>query len=207
MKKKTKVKKSEEKMKLEDQTVLAAQTLKEFAQSLGVGDFEYACSLIDTAAKSISPFLGEENACKAVVQALQDMKPLDSVEIRLIAQSAALYEFSMKSLKQCGNAEGIDYIQAMGNLALKLMRVQNETIDTLNKYRRRGEQRIEVTHSVIARQAIVNNNYGEGGSPRNQGGTPCTLGNARQKQEPMEIDHAETMQWPMEDAECTEEKA
>ena len=41
--------------------------------------------------------------------------------------------------------------------AIKLLRLHIETIEALNKYKRKGEQRVVVQHVNIEGQGIVNN--------------------------------------------------
>lgn len=198
MKKKNEVKLAEKKMDLEDR--LNQELIKE---TVGVNDYDFACSLITSASNALEPFLGEEEGLKTVMQSLKDLKPQDSMEARLIAQASVLFEFAMKSFRQCGNASGLDPIESMTNLGIKLMRVHNETLQAFCKYRRGGEQKITVNHAFLANQAVVNNNYGEGRPLKNKGDTPCPHENAEQKQEPMTINHAGNQQWPMEDADFT----
>jgi hypothetical protein len=76
----------------------------------------------------------------------RELNSQDSIGARLITQSAVLYEFTMKSLKQCMETSRIDFITAMANIGVKLMQVHNKTIKTLNKYRHGGEQKVTVTH-------------------------------------------------------------
>ena len=134
------------------------------------------------------------------------MKPRDAVEAKLAAQMAVLHVYAIKSIKRSGDADMLCHIEAMANLGIKLMRVHNETIETLNRYRRGGEQKVTVTHAVLANQAVVNNNYGEGVSPQNKGVTPCPQENAEQKQEQIDISPADNPPCPMDDAVSMEEK-
>lgn len=62
-------------------------------------------------------------------------------------------------------------MSAYGNIAIKYMRLHNETIEALGRYRRGGEQRVTVVH--VAEKMAVVNNYGGGGMPQNQGDKPC----------------------------------
>ncbi|MGH2612023.1 MAG: hypothetical protein ACRDFB_03110 [Rhabdochlamydiaceae bacterium] len=68
------------------------------------------------------------------------------------------------------------------------------------RYRRGGEQKVTVTHAVVAGQAIVNNHFpGVGVLPKNQGNTPCPQENAEQKQGRAKIDHVPNQPWSMDD--------
>ena len=134
-------------------------------------------------------------------------KPRDAVEAKLAAQMAVLHVYAIKSIKRSGDADMLCHIEAMANLGIKLMRVHNETIEAFNRYRRGGEQKVTVTHAVLANQAVVNNHYGEGASPQKRGDTPCPQGNAEQKQEQMSIGHAGNLPCQMGDADFMVEKA
>lgn len=54
------------------------------------------------------------------------------MESRLIAQSAVFYEFAIESFAQCGSVDGLDHIEAMANLGIKLMGAHNEIVDAFN---------------------------------------------------------------------------
>ncbi|NGX38111.1 MAG: hypothetical protein K1000chlam2_01283 [Chlamydiae bacterium] len=200
MKKKNEVKLAEKKMELEDR--LNQELIKE---TVGVNDYDFACSLITSASNALEPFLGEEEGLKTVMQSFRNLKPRDSMEARMIGQSVILFEYAMKCFRQCGNADGFSPAEATANLGIKLMRVHNETVETLSRYRRGGEQKITVSHAVLANQ--ITNNYGEGVSPQNRGDTSCPQENAEPKQRPTTISHVDSPQWPMEDADSTAAKA
>jgi len=202
IKMKNAIKTTEQKAELEDR--LNQELIK---KTVGVNDYEFALSLITSASNAIEPIRSQEGSVTTVMHSLRDLKPRDSMEAQLIGKSAVLFEYAMKSFERSGDASQLCHIEALTNLGIKLMRAHNETVETLNRYRRGGEQKITVNYALLANQAVVNNNYGEGGPLKNKGDTPCTQENAEQKQEPMEISHAETSQWPMEDADSTEEKA
>ncbi len=195
------IKSTTEKTELENQP-----TQELIKETVGVDDYDFALSIISSAGSALEPFLGKEGGLKAIMQSFRDMKPRNSMEAQLIGKSAILFQYAIKSFKQSGDADQLCHIEAMINLGIKLMRLHNETVETLSRYRRGGEQKITVNHALLANQAIVNNNYGEGVSPKNRGDTPCTQESAEQKQEPIEICHAETSQCLTEDADSMAEK-
>ncbi|NGX59128.1 MAG: hypothetical protein KR126chlam3_00273 [Chlamydiae bacterium] len=199
MKKKNEVKLAEKKMELEDR--LNQELIKE---TVGVNDYDFALSLITSAGNALEPFLGKEDGLKAIMQSFRDLKPRNSIEAQLIGKSAILFEYAMKSFRRSGDADQLCHIEALTNLGMKLMRVHNETVETLSRYRRGGEQKILVSHAVLANQ--ITNNYGEGGSPQNRGDTSCPQENVEPKQRPTIISHVDSPQWPMEDADSMVEK-
>ena len=200
MKKKNEAKMIKKKMELEDR--LNQELIKE---TVGVNDYEFALSLVTSASNAIEPIRSQEGSVTTVMHSLRDLKPRDSMEARMIGQSAVLFEYAMKCFRQCGNADGFGLAEATANLGIKLMRVHNETIDTLSRYRRGGEQKITVSHAVLANQ--ITNNYGEGVSPQNRGNTSCPQENAEPRQRPTTISHADSPQWPMADVDSMVEKA
>ena len=97
------------------------------------------------------------------------------------------------------------HLEPLTNLAIKFMRVHNETIEALNRYRRGGEQKVTVTH--IAEKMAVVHNYGcTGGGEiqKSQGGNPCQQENAEPKREQTTTTHADSPQWQMGGAGSTE---
>ena len=110
-----------------------------------------------------------------IIQSLHDFKPQDAIEARLVAQATVAFHYAMNNIAKCGSADITSHSESMGNLAIKLMRVHNETIEALNRYRRGGEQKVIVQH-VTADKAVVNqfngNQFVGGGGTQENGETP-----------------------------------
>ncbi len=140
----------------------------------GVQDMELALSIILHAAKSMPENIESHNAWNLIIQAEHDFKPKDAIEARLVAQAALAYQHGIECLGNAGRAEIIPQFESNGNMAIKLMRVHNETIETLMRYRRGGEQKVTVTH-VAEKMAVVNNYgcQGGGGTKEKNGDSPC----------------------------------
>lgn len=172
----------------------------------GVKDTELAASILDVSADVLRPFYRYQDALNVVVQSMHSMSPQDVVEGRFCAQATTLYAYAMKFMERCGRSDLVCHMESMANLAIKLMRLHNETIEALSRYRRGGEQKVVVQHSVIAGQAVVNNFQGGGEAQKSAGGTPCPQ-DAEPKPEPTTINHAASQQWPTAVAAFTEEKA
>jgi hypothetical protein len=80
----------------------------------------------------------------------------------------------MARLSKLASSENVRNSEAQANIAIKLLRCHNETIEALSRYRRGGEQRVVVQH--IADKIAVVNNFGDtggGGSQENKGASPC----------------------------------
>lgn len=119
-----------------------------------------------------------------IVQGLADSEPKDATEAKLTVQATALYAQGMQYLKRAEGALDDDCFDKQGwnqifmKNALKLLRLHNETIEALSKYRRGGEQKVVVQHVNIDNrsQAIVNNGnvaVGGGGEQKIAEVTPC----------------------------------
>jgi hypothetical protein len=172
----------------------------------GVKDSELAANIVLPAAQAISSNNGREWSLNTVIQSLHDFKPLDAVEARLVVQATVAFSHAMSLTQKGTNSDMLCHLEPLTNLAIKFMRVHNETIDAISRYRRGGEQKVTVTH-VAEKMAVVNNYgcQGGGGIPENKGDNPCSSQNAEQKPEQTIIDHVDSQQWPMEDAASTEE--
>lgn len=133
-----------------------------------------------------------------VLRSLNDFKPKDAVEARLSTQATVAFEHAMNMLRRGASAETLHLIEAFANLGIKFMRVHNETIEALNRYRRGGEQKVTVTH--IAEKMAVIHNYGGGGEDiENKGDNSCQEC-AEPSLKETNTSHADNQQWPTEDA-------
>ncbi len=91
-----------------------------------------------------------------ILDALKAMHPQDEYEGMLISRLIALHFQGMHFLSQTIQAIG-DKADMYVNRSTKLMRLFNETLDTLMRYRRKGEQKMTVQHVQVNEggQAIV----------------------------------------------------
>ncbi|NNM43908.1 MAG: hypothetical protein HKM07_06150 [Chlamydiae bacterium] len=145
---------------------IQAEAGKSFNQLAGVKDSELARHIMCTGTNTIKSSISDQEKMNLVLQSLNDMKPKDSAEASLITQAAALYSQGMSYLEKAGKAERSDHIQCYGNLAAKLLRQHNETIETLSRYRRGGEQRVVIQHQQVnvsgQAQAVVGQFHTQG---------------------------------------------
>ncbi len=127
-------------------------------------DIELANDIIIKGAYGLT---GKSDAEKynIALQNLADSEPKDATESRLILQAHALYSQGMKRLHQAEINDMIPQIDFCLKSATKLLRLHNETIEALNKYRRGGEQRVIVQHVQVndGGRAIVGNMIAGGG--------------------------------------------
>lgn len=108
----------------------------------------------------------ESFIANAVRDALLSMKPADEYEGMLCSRLLVLHNQYMNFMARVTNnnqtSQGIDLNI---NRATKLMRLYNETLEALNKYRRKGEQKVTVQHVNVGNggQAVVAGNFQQGG--------------------------------------------
>jgi hypothetical protein len=85
-----------------------------------------------------------------VLIALNSLKPTDEMESMLISKLIVLYfqsmEFFKRSISETQTSPGIDLNI---NRSTKLTRLYNETLETLMRYRRKGEQKVVVQHVQV----------------------------------------------------------
>jgi hypothetical protein len=143
----------------QDFGVNSLKVLNEIA-SFGLKGFPYYASNADGAAEML-------------LESIQEMNPTDALEAKLYAKEASLYSLAMQYVRRAEAGmfnEDSDLASRMWyetnmNYAIKLLRLHNETIETLNRYRRKGEQKVAVQHAQIndGGKAIVGNNLAMGG--------------------------------------------
>lgn len=109
-----------------------------------------------------------------VLDAMRAFKPQDEVEGHLVARLIALHEQSMKFLvgaEPQAPGQTHQHIDLCVNRSAKLARLYNETLEALMRYRRRGEQKVTVTHQHVSveGQAIINNGGNLNAIPRGRG--------------------------------------
>lgn len=160
-----------------ERTAEDPQISKRFASSMyaatGSANEQYALKLITQIAMGCFNLSDEDinvhtaNTVNASTGVMLSLAPKDEIEGMLCARLLVLHDQYMQFISRASikdqTSVGID--QNL-NRATKLMRLYNETLDTLNKHRRKGEQKVTVQHINVREggQAIVNGqlNQGEG---------------------------------------------
>ena len=94
-----------------------------------------------------------------VAESMHALGPRDEYEGQLIAQLVVLHEHAMEWLGKATRTDRVDFSNVYLNGASKLLTRHHETLDTLLKYRRRGEQQVIVEHVNVhsGGQAIISN--------------------------------------------------
>ncbi len=110
----------------------------------------------------------------ATVGALVSMNPQDIIEGQLCSRLLVLANQYNEYMRRAALPDqSTDGAERNINRATKLMRLYNETLDTLSKYRRKGEQRVVVQHVNVNNggQAVVAGHLdrGEGSATKSEG--------------------------------------
>ncbi len=101
---------------------------------------------------------------------MNDFQPKDVNEARLVTQAMALFQHGMDRLRKVGSSADLHCSESQTNMAIKLLRCHNETIEALNRYRRGGEQRVIVQHVNVndGGKAIVGSILNGGGGNKKE---------------------------------------
>lgn len=93
----------------------------------------------------------------AAAQTMESLQPKDAIESQLISQLIALHEHGMHWLSLAIKNTRADFVNLLLNGASKVLARHHETLESLMRYRRQGEQRVHVEHVHIHQgaQAIV----------------------------------------------------
>lgn len=138
----------------------------------GSASYEFGLMLFTT---TISGFFMDDSSlgifnesfnANAVRDALLAMKPADEYEGMLCSRLLVLHNQYMHFMARItGSEQTSQSIDLNINRATKLMRLYNETLESLNKYRRKGEQKVTVQHVNVnsGGQAVVAGSFQQGG--------------------------------------------
>ncbi|MBE7197743.1 MAG: hypothetical protein INR70_08075 [Parafilimonas terrae] len=100
-----------------------------------------------------------ESVTNSMLAMVQCVEAEDEMVAQLAVQMAATHQTAMQALGKAAQAKEVDAIDALGNLANKLMRTYTMQAEALAKMRRGGEQKVKVEHVHVYEggQAIVGN--------------------------------------------------
>ena len=125
-----------------------ANICQAFLEVTGCQNWELACDII-TRGGSASTQKSINAQTNIITQALSESSPQDVFEARLAVQAHALHEQGMRYLGGLNDGAGLQTAQFFLNCATKLLRLQNETVEALCKYRRKGESKMIVQHVTV----------------------------------------------------------
>ena len=128
----------------------------------GSTDMHFASSILALAlnAAPLSPGNSNADEANAILAVLLSLKPQDELEGMLLTRMIILHKQYMKFMHKTWKTDRLDFETSYINKATKLMRLYNETLETLNRYRRKGEQKVTVQHINVSNggQAMVTGN-------------------------------------------------
>lgn len=145
-------------------------------KQFGVSSKEILLSIIKQALKGFPYYISKEmKSLEELLLLVKDMNPSDAVEAKLCAKEAAMYSLAMQYVHRAeagmfsedSDMGGRMWYETNMNYAIKLLRLHNETVETLSRYRRKGEQKVTVQHQHVqvndGGKAIVNGKLMAGG--------------------------------------------
>lgn len=120
------------------------------SEASGSSDTFFALTLVQQYSSVLAGGEGIEKAIEVSNSFMNNMvalKPQDEIEAMLLTQILSLQSLGMKCAVRAGNAENsiVNVDRNVNNLT-KLLRLQHETIETLNRYKRKGTQKVVVQH-------------------------------------------------------------
>ncbi|MGA7876408.1 MAG: hypothetical protein WCA08_12165 [Desulfoferrobacter sp.] len=156
-----------------------AASQKSLAKSTGTRNQDLARNLLDQAV-SASTFYRHENeqrkilAANSTLAAMYALNPADEMEGLLVAQLLALHNQAMHYLTITaleGNWKSLEISRDLANISTKLLRAFDNTLEALQKYRKKPEQTVVVkyVHVHEGGQAIVGHIENKGGGASKNG--------------------------------------
>jgi hypothetical protein len=91
----------------------------------------------------------EEPTLNAALAIIDSMQPQSELEALLAVQIIAAGFSGLRLLRQSQQHMTEEFIEVYGTYAVKLLRLQNEMIQTFDRYRRGNKQTVEVRHVHI----------------------------------------------------------
>jgi hypothetical protein len=144
--------------------------MAQISQATGASDAVLGGKFLSDCFKA-SGFANTDNAraesdILTVTNALHALKPADEFEGMIISRMVAIHfqimDFMNRAIDRGAKMEHVD---VNVNRVTKLTRLYNESLDTLMRYRRRGEQRLVVQHVNVENggKAVVSGQFAAGG--------------------------------------------
>ena len=138
-----------------------------FKELSGSQHQDLCASIIQSAQEAFPKSTSKGLALSISTQAMQEMAPQDLIEGMLCSQIISLNAQGMRYLARAeSDGNLLCHTEAAVNMAIKLLRLKNETIEALTRYRRKGEQKVVVQHINVtddARAIIGDLNDNRGG--------------------------------------------
>jgi len=132
----------------------------------GTANKELAEDMIKSGVLALHGYDNQSDRNNIIYQALAEYQPRDQHEARLCIQATTLYSQGMSCFAYSEVEQNIPKCEFYLKNATKLLRLHNETIEALNKYRRGGTQNVIVQHVQVndGGKAVVGNMVSGGGA-------------------------------------------
>jgi len=150
---------------LDGQKLMPTNITKELAVTLttvikdltGISDVDEG---LDFLIKSVNTLIGSDSQQKFqnLVSFLQEMKPTDAIEAKLLAQFLILNDRANSLMRNGAKADMMCHGDYYYKYGLKAMNLSQQTIQTLIKYKSKGTQQVNVVHIHDNSKAIIANN-------------------------------------------------
>lgn len=147
------------KKKQEKKNMPVSNELKEkqaqLVQKLSGSPHEKLCdAILNFTTNAFPKNMSKELALEVTYQTLDSIGPNDPIEAMLASQITSLNAQGMRYLARA-EEEGnwLFHTEAAIKMAVKLLRLKNETIETLIRYRKKGEQKVTVQHIKVQDEA------------------------------------------------------
>jgi len=189
-----------------DENVEASELFKQrLKEVLGIQDEELANITLRMASAYFMDYHGGVDKENLILQSLNNCKPRDLIETRLIIQETILFSELLKTAANLGSCDNVYMAETYQNMLAKITRIHNETVEALSRYRRGGSQTITVFHQNVDNRSVVNHFSGGGDVVENQGESSCSKKYVGHDANSIIIDHAACQQCPTDVAASTGE--
>jgi hypothetical protein len=125
---------------------------KRLRQAFGTMSDEFVDVILGELVEALRPGLYdklEEATLNAALATIDSMRPQTELQALFAVQIIATGHCGLQFLRQSNRHMTKDYIDVYGSYAVKLLRLQNELIQTFDRYQRGNKQMVEVRHVHI----------------------------------------------------------
>lgn len=143
---------------------LSKEDIKTLAKSTGCKVFYAAQAVITKGMTAAASGVKDQGAIEAAyneyLAMMAEFKPQDAFEGMLATQMSVTYIQALDCMGMAAiNKEHLKFFERFQNQGIKLMRLYNYQLETLAKYRNKGQQKMTVEHVHVhdGGQAIVGN--------------------------------------------------
>jgi hypothetical protein len=147
-------------MKGKNIVLLGVKGTESLRKAIGADDLDFLGGTIDQLSNASSRNgTIDESQLNFMVSSIKGAKPRDQIEAMLTTQMAVMHPAVMRFAIELTHAESKEAIDSIGNVVNKLARTFTTLVETLQRYRSTGEQKLSVQNVSVSEgsQAIVGN--------------------------------------------------